>query len=124
MQLINKKILITGATSGIGLKLVEKLYPKNKLFIIARNQNKINELQINFPDIIVYTADFKNISELQNVVKQLQLATLSLDVLINNAAVQYTPTFIDSDFKSSPLTMKSPLISPPYAACVIYCCRC
>ncbi|WP_057833070.1 SDR family oxidoreductase [Colwellia sp. TT2012] len=99
MKLINKKILITGATSGIGLKLVEKLYPKNKLFIIARNQNKINELKINFPGVVAFKTDFKNIAELPAVVKQLQLATPSLDVLINNAAVQYTPTFIDSDFK-------------------------
>jgi len=99
MQLINKKILITGATSGIGLKLVEKLCPNNKLFIIARNQNKINELQINFPDVVAYKADFKNIVQLQDVVKKLNLVTQDLDVLINNAAVQYTPTFIDSDFK-------------------------
>ncbi len=99
MQLINKKILITGATSGIGLKLVEKLYPTNKLFIIARNQHKINQLQINFPGVVAFKTDFKNIDELQTMVKQLQLATPSLDVLINNAAVQYTPTFIDNDFK-------------------------
>jgi len=99
MQLINKKILITGATSGIGLKLVEKLYPDNKLFIIARNQSKINELQIKFPNIIAYKADFNNIEQLKTAVKQIQLAIPSLDVLINNAAVQYTPTFIDSDFE-------------------------
>ncbi len=99
MQLINKKILITGATSGIGLKLVEKLYQNNNLYIIARNQHKINELQDKFPAIIAYKADLKNIDELQAAVKQFRLETENLDVLINNAAVQYTPTFIDNDFK-------------------------
>jgi short-subunit dehydrogenase involved in D-alanine esterification of teichoic acids len=99
MQLINKKILITGATSGIGLKLVEKLYHNNILYIIARNQYKINELQEKFPAVVVYKVDLKNIDELQVAVKQLRLETKVLDVLINNAAVQFPPTFIDNDFK-------------------------
>jgi short-subunit dehydrogenase involved in D-alanine esterification of teichoic acids len=99
MQLINKKILITGATSGIGLKLVEKLYQNNSLYIIARNQNKINRLLDEYPNIVAYQADFISIEELQNAVEQLRNETISLDVLINNAAVQYTPSFIDSDFK-------------------------
>jgi len=99
MHLLNKKILITGATSGIGLKLLEKLYRDNSLYIIARNQDKINQLQQKFPDIIVYKADFNNIDELQVAVQQLCLETQYLDVLINNAAIQCSPSFIDSDFK-------------------------
>ncbi len=98
MKLINKKILITGATSGIGLKLVEKLYQKNSIYIIARNQNKINELQSRFPEVVAYQADFSNIDELQAVVRNLNADIQNLDVLINNAAVQYTPTFIENDF--------------------------
>ena len=99
MQLINKKILITGATSGIGLKLVEKLYQKNSIYIIARNQDKINKLLEKFPSIIAYKADFININEVESVVEQISLNAKSLDVLINNAAVQNAPTFIDDDFK-------------------------
>ena len=99
MQLINKKILITGATSGIGLELLEKLYRDNSLYIIARNQEKINQLQDKFPKIVAYKADFNNIDELQVAVQQLALETQHLDVLINNAAIQYSPCFIDSDFK-------------------------
>jgi short-subunit dehydrogenase involved in D-alanine esterification of teichoic acids len=99
MQLINKKILITGATSGIGLKLVEKLYQKNSIYIIARNQDKINKLLEKFPSIVAYKADFRNMNEVESVVDKISLNAKSLDVLINNAAVQYTPTFIDDDFK-------------------------
>jgi short-subunit dehydrogenase involved in D-alanine esterification of teichoic acids len=98
MKLIDKKILITGATSGIGLKLVEQLYQNNSLYIIARNQDKINKLLDEYPRVVAFKADFKNIDELQVVAQQLSDEIQSLDVLINNAAVQYTPTFIDDDF--------------------------
>lgn len=98
MKLINKKIVITGATSGIGLKLLEMLYPHNNIYIIARNKNKINELQKRFPKVFVFEADLNNIDEVKAAVEKLHLHTSNLDVLINNAAIQYTPHFIDDDF--------------------------
>ncbi|GLX77736.1 putative oxidoreductase DltE [Thalassotalea insulae] len=98
MQLINKNILITGATSGIGLELVEQLYKKNTIYIIARNQKKINTLKEKFALVKVFKADLNNIDELKLVSEALRSETPHLDVLINNAAVQYTPTFIDDDF--------------------------
>ena len=57
MKLENKNILITGATSGIGLNLVETLYQHNNIFIIARNKQKINELKNRFPKIVPYQVD-------------------------------------------------------------------
>ena len=118
MQLINKKILITGATSGIGLKMLEKLYRDNSLYIIARNQDKINQLQDKFPEIVTFKADFNNIDELQIAVQQLALETQHLDVLINNAAIQYNPSFIDSDFKFESINAE---ISTNFTA---LCCLC
>ncbi len=98
MKLINKKILITGATSGIGLALVEKLYQNNDIYIIAINEHKIKELQSRFPDVVAYQADFSNLIALQDVVNVINHEIQSLDLLINNAAVQYTPMFTDNDF--------------------------
>ena len=98
MHLINKKILITGATSGIGLQLVEQLYQDNSLYVIARNQDKINKLTEKYPSITVFKADLKNINEVRDVTSDIIFSVKTLDVLINNAALQNTPKFIDDDF--------------------------
>jgi short-subunit dehydrogenase involved in D-alanine esterification of teichoic acids len=98
MKLINKKIVLTGGTSGIGLKLVEMLYPENTLYIIARNENKINKLQKKYPNIITLKADLMKLYEVEAVAENLCSQTSNIDVLINNAAIQYTPSFSDNDF--------------------------
>lgn len=98
MKLIDKNILITGATSGIGLKLVEKLYQNNSIHIIARDKNKILELQSRYPDLIAYQANLNSVEQLQKAVEEMRANTTKLDVLINNAAVQYTPMLSSDDF--------------------------
>lgn len=98
MELRNKNILITGATSGIGLKLVEKLYQHNTIYIIARNKEKVKQLNKSFPLVTAFIADLANIDSVNAVAKNITAGIERLDVLINNAAIQNTPTFIDSNF--------------------------
>jgi len=104
MQLINKNILITGATAGIGLQLVEQLHHQNNVYIIARNQNKINELTTKYPSVTAFKADLSNIDELEWVSCAMCNKIASLDVLINNAALQYTPSFLDEKFTLNSVT--------------------
>ncbi len=99
MRLIDKNILVTGGTSGIGLKLVEKLYQNNNIYILARDKNKIKALKERFPTVTAYHVDLNDIGGLKGVVATLNKDINKLDLLINNAAVQYTPTLLDSDFE-------------------------
>lgn len=95
MQLINKHILITGGTSGIGLKIIEKLYPQNIVYVIARNATKIDALRQRFPKLKAYHADLANNISLYNAIKTLQSDTKTLDILINNAAIQHANQLTD-----------------------------
>jgi len=104
MQLINKNILITGATAGIGLQLVEQLHHQNNVYIIARNQNKINELTKDYPSVVTFQADLNNLEELKSIAEVICKKLARLDVLINNAALQYTPTLLDENFTLSSVT--------------------
>jgi retinol dehydrogenase 12 len=85
------KIVITGATSGIGAETLKGLVnPENVIFLLARNKKKAEELinnmelknrsRISF--IPMDLTDFSSVSEAAN-----QIASLTdhLDILINNA---------------------------------------
>ena len=54
MNLKNKKVLITGATGGIGNSLVEKFNNLNaKIIATGTNEEKLNNLIKKFPEIQV-----------------------------------------------------------------------
>lgn len=101
MNLNNKTIAITGATSGIGLALVEQLYEHNQLVIIARNPHKINQLKKQFPQVVCIEADLSQPQQIQHAGELLRQHCQQLDVLINNAAVQHCHYFTDSHFSSA-----------------------
>lgn len=97
MQLSNKTIVITGGTSGIGLALVRALAGSNQLIIISR-QGKLPAELCGNNNIRLYHADLANKVELESVVDNIQRETTSLDLLINNAAMQLTPEFTSDAF--------------------------
>lgn len=99
MKLNKKRIVITGGTSGIGYEMAKYLHPENEIIVISRNTEKLNELSQELEGISTYQADLSKFEELEVVVSAIVERFESIDVLVNNAAIQYTPTFIDDDFK-------------------------
>ncbi len=98
MKLDKKRIVITGGTSGIGYEMVKNLHLKNEIVVISRSTDKLDKLAQECGGVIPYQADLSKLEELEIAVSSIVERFESIDVLINNAAVQYTPMFTDDAF--------------------------
>lgn len=98
MELTKKIIVITGATSGIGKALAQRLNQKNHVVALGRDETKLAELKKELPQITTYKVDLSIMPELTQVGENIAQDYPKIDLLINNAAVQFTPTFDDAEF--------------------------
>lgn len=91
MKLKDKKILITGGTSGIGKSMVAELIERGvtHFAILARGEDGLNKLEIQYPKIqfIMMQGDIADIETVKKVVATIEDRWGSLDILINNAGV-------------------------------------
>ncbi|MCF6347128.1 MAG: SDR family NAD(P)-dependent oxidoreductase [Flavobacteriaceae bacterium] len=94
MQLHNNKILITGATSGIGKALTKKfLELDNKIIAVGRNKKKLEKLSKLDQRIIPFKCDVSKQEELDKLTLFVEQQHKDLNILINNAGIQYNYNF-------------------------------
>lgn len=98
MELKGKNIVITGGTSGIGYEMVKRLHSDNTLIVAASDINRLGQLGEDFKGILTCQADLASPAAIESISEAVSENFGQLDVLINNAAVQYTPAFLDADF--------------------------
>ena len=88
MNLKNKKILITGATGGIGNSLVEKFNNLGaKVLATGTNEEKLENLKIKFPNIDIEKFRLDEHSKIDNFIETAANKLEGLDVLVNNAGI-------------------------------------
>ena len=100
----NKHIVLTGGTAGIGLEIAKKLCADNKVSVIGRNQKKLNAIKSLSENIWCYQADLADIESVTQAARAIADSNVTVDILINNAAVQYRPSFLDPAFDLSSIT--------------------
>lgn len=96
MKLSENKILITGGSSGIGLALAKHFLKfNNKVIITGRNHEKLQQIKSDYPKIEIFTGDLTDQNSLDELVLFIEQNHSYINVLINNAAVQYNYEFTE-----------------------------
>ena len=97
----NKTILITGASSGIGLEFANQLNEFGaKLIITARNKDKLNELAENYQGATVIPGDLSDKTFPFQLYNKIQSKGLDVDILINNAGFGSIGKLLKSDLET------------------------
>lgn len=93
IELTNKTILLTGASTGIGRQLVIKLAKENsKLAIISRRKELLDSLisELNSSSkIIAYQCDVRDFEQVKSVYYQIKQDLGEIDIAILNSGVSY-----------------------------------
>jgi NAD(P)-dependent dehydrogenase (short-subunit alcohol dehydrogenase family) len=101
LKLQDKRVLITGASKGIGYGLAETLASEGaNLYLVARSEELLQEMQIKLTqdykiDVKTFTLDIK----CNNSIEVLQTDCADTDILVNNAGDIPSGNLFDVDDK-------------------------
>ena len=84
----NKKILVTGATGGIGKALVQKFVSlEGNVLATGTKTEKLDALKNEFPNINVLKFDISDHSKIEEFIENVSSQLVGLDILVNNAGI-------------------------------------
>ena len=88
MSFKNKKIIITGATGGIGNSLVKKFTDlEGTVLATGTKTEKLDEIKKNFGKVLVKRFDISDHSKIEEFIDNASLELGGLDIIVNNAGV-------------------------------------
>ena len=88
MNLKNKKILITGATGGIGYSLVKKFSEAGSIVLASgTNEEKLEKLSKDFTNIKIEKFKLNEHEKIESFIDLVEKKNDGLDILINNAGI-------------------------------------
>ena len=94
MRISQNKILVTGATAGIGEALLNKfLSLDNQIIAVGRNEEKLQTLAQGDKRVIPLVCDISKAEELDKLILFVEQQHPDTNMLINNAGIQYNYFF-------------------------------
>ena len=94
---MNKVILITGASRGIGKEIARRLAQDGNAVIVNYNKSEeqAQKLQQENPNIEIYKADVSQREEVHKMIENILNKYGKIDVLVNNAGISESKVFTD-----------------------------
>jgi short-subunit dehydrogenase len=90
MSVKSKVVIVTGASSGIGLATARLLTRQGaKLALVSRSKEKLEQLSRELPDSLAVPADMTRIEEIKRMIKQTEEHFGRINVLVNCAGQGY-----------------------------------
>lgn len=90
MELVDRRILITGGTSGIGLALADRLAGRNRVVVAGRDEARLRAVTEHGLDVV--RLDVTSEEQSQAVVDNVVARLGGLDLLVNSAGVLLGPS--------------------------------
>ena len=114
-RLLNKKIVVTGGSRGIGAGIVKRLFDEGAEVIIADIKEDLAKKLIEDLDTKKVTFFQTDLSEENEIIKLIDFTTShwgSMDILINNAGIEDGFMLSDQSYEKYRRTMKVNLDAP------------
>jgi uncharacterized oxidoreductase len=89
MKLENKRILITGGGSGIGLELAHQLADTNHVVIAGRTESKLHAARTSDPRLRIASLDVTSEDSAASVIEWLVADLGGVDILVNSAGILF-----------------------------------
>ncbi|MEE2695174.1 MAG: 3-oxoacyl-[acyl-carrier-protein] reductase [Pseudomonadota bacterium] len=93
-----KRVLVTGASGGIGKAICELLHDEYEIFVIGRDKSKILNLCKEIKNIKGYfICDLSKQEDILRMIDEISDRSVEIDILINNAGVTNDSLFLRMD---------------------------
>ena len=87
MRVVERRILVTGGSSGIGLAIARALAPENTVVIAGRDERKLEEARASTPRLRALGLDVTSEDDARRAIGWAEERLGGLDLLVNSAGV-------------------------------------